>query len=54
MAAPSRYPNVTTVDWYGESEGHDEYFAGDGTHLTDEGAHAYIALINSAIKKSFE
>ena len=53
-AAADRYPNVTVIDWYGESEGHDEYFAGDGTHLTDEGAHAYIGLINQAIEKSFE
>ena len=53
-AAAERYPNVTVIDWYGESEGHDEYFAGDGTHLTDEGAHAYIGLINQAIEKSFE
>ena len=53
MAAPDRYPNVTVIDWYGESEGHDEYFAGDGTHLTDEGAHAYIALIDNAIRESF-
>lgn len=53
MAAPNRYPNVTVIDWYAESEGHDEYFAGDGTHLTDEGAHAYIGLIQQAIEKSF-
>ena len=54
MAAPDRYDNVITVDWYAASEGHDEYFAGDGTHLTDEGAHAYIALIDEALRSSFE
>ena len=51
---PERHPNVTVIDWYGASEGHDEYFAGDGTHLTDEGAHAYIQLIYDAIKNSLE
>ena len=52
MAAPDRYPNVTTIDWYAASEGHDEYFAGDGTHLTQEGAHAYIQLIYDTIAAS--
>jgi len=46
---PERHPNVTVVDWYGASAGHDEYFAGDGTHLTEEGAAAYIALIRDAL-----
>ncbi len=46
---PSRHPNVIVVDWYSASAGHDEYFAGDGTHLTEEGAQAYIALIQQAI-----
>jgi len=49
---PERHPNVTVIDWFGASAGHDEYFAGDGTHLTDEGAHAYIALIKDAIEQS--
>ena len=52
--APERHPNVTVIDWYGASAGHDEYFAGDGTHLTDEGAHAYMQLIRDAIAKSLE
>ena len=51
-AAPNRHGNVTLVDWYGASQGHDEYFAGDGTHLTPEGAQAYIGLIRSAIEDS--
>lgn len=49
--AAETHPNVTIVDWYGASEGHDEYFAGDGTHLTPEGAHAYIQLIKDALAK---
>ena len=53
-AAADRHPNVTLIDWYGASEGHDEYFAGDGTHLTHEGAQAYIGLIRDALQKSIE
>ena len=52
--APERHPNVVVVDWYRASEGHDEYFAGDGTHLTEDGARAYVALIDEAIRKSYE
>lgn len=48
---PERHKNVVVVDWYGASEGHSEYFGGDGTHLTEEGARAYIALIKSAIEE---
>ena len=48
---PERHPNVTVVDWYAASAGHDEYFAGDGTHLTSEGAEAYMNLIKDAIVK---
>ena len=47
---PERYPNVKVVDWYSASEGHDEYFAGDGTHLTSDGAAAYVELIRVAIE----
>ena len=51
-AGAERHPNVTLIDWYGASEGHDEYFGGDGTHLTPEGAEAYIGLIHGAIEAS--
>ena len=51
---PERHPNVTVIDWFGASEGHDEYFVGDGTHLTEEGQRAYIALIQDALRSSLE
>ena len=51
-AACERHDNVTLVDWYGASQGHDEYFAGDGTHLTPEGAQAYIGLIRDTLESS--
>lgn len=52
--APKRHSNVTLVDWYAASEGHAEYFAGDGTHLTPEGARAYVDLIQRAVKAEYD
>ena len=49
--AVDRYDNVVgLVDWYGASEGHDEYFDGDGEHLTPTGADVYMCLIEDAVK----
>lgn len=41
----SRYDNCEVIDWYGWSEGHDEFFWDDGTHLRPEGAEAYVAML---------
>lgn len=41
--------NVHVIDWYQASTGHDEYFAGDGAHLSEEGATAYAATVSSAL-----
>ncbi|QOY59846.1 acyltransferase family protein [Thermophilibacter immobilis] len=43
------YDNVEVVDWHAESEGHDEWFWGDGTHLRPEGAEAYVMMLRRAI-----
>lgn len=43
------YDNVEVIDWYGESEGHSEYFWDDGTHLRPEGAEAYVMMLRRAI-----
>lgn len=48
--AQERYPNIRVIDWAAASEGHEEYFDGDGTHLTDEGAWAFVGLIKEATK----
>lgn len=48
--AADRYENVHVIDWYTASADHDEYFDGDGTHLTEEGAQAYIGLIHDAVE----
>lgn len=47
--ARDRYANISVIDWYTASAGHDEYFDGDGTHLTEEGAQAYIDLIYNTV-----
>lgn len=42
-------PNTYIIDWYWASDGHDEYFADDGTHLNPSGAEAYVECIRQAI-----
>lgn len=49
--AAKKYDNVTLVDWYAASEGHDDWFKEDGTHLTSSGAKAYANAIAEAIPK---
>jgi peptidoglycan/LPS O-acetylase OafA/YrhL len=50
-AAAAAHPNVQVIDWYGISAGHDEYFDGDGTHLTGvDGVNAYISAILDALQ----
>jgi hypothetical protein len=49
-AAAARYPGrVRLVDWVAFSAGHDVWFAGDGLHVTHEGASAYAHLIKDAV-----
>lgn len=43
------YDNAHVIDWYAESEGHDEYFWDDGTHLRPEGAEAYVLMLRREI-----
>lgn len=45
----AEYDNVSVIDWYAESAGHDEYFWNDGTHLRPEGAQAYVMMIRRAV-----
>ena len=45
----AEYDNVEIIDWYAQSEGHDEYFWDDGTHLRPEGAEAYVMMLRKAI-----
>lgn len=42
--------NVKIIDWYAASEGHGEYFDGDGTHLNQAGRDAYVAMIQQALQ----
>ncbi len=47
-----RYPNAVLVDWHGASANHPEYFSGDSTHLSLQGAQAYADLIASRLGRS--
>ena len=47
--AAERYGNVQVIDWYSLSASHGTWFDGDGTHLSSEGAQAYIDMVHDAI-----
>lgn len=47
------YDNVTLIDWYSYSEGHDDWIYPDGEHLTPEGQPYYVDLITNAIARDF-
>jgi len=44
-----RWDNLTVVDWYSISRGHDEYFAADKLHLTYSGREAFVGAVFDAI-----
>ncbi|AEB06255.1 peptidoglycan-N-acetylmuramate O-acetyltransferase [Coriobacterium glomerans PW2] len=48
--ARERYPNVRVIDWFGYSAGKGDLFDGDGTHLSEAGAKAYVDLVYDQIK----
>lgn len=52
-AFAAKYDNVTLIDWYSYSEGHDDWIYPDGEHLTPEGQPYYIDMITNAIAKDF-
>ena len=47
--AAERYSNVQVINWYDLSASHGTWFDGDGTHLSSEGAQAYIDMVHDAI-----
>ena len=46
--------NTYLIDWYQASEGHDEWFDEDDTHLLPEGAKAYRDCIKEAVLKVYK
>lgn len=42
------------IDWYAASEGHDEYFDADDTHLLLAGANAYAKCIKEAVLAAYK
>ena len=51
-ALPERWPNVKVLDWHQVSEGQDDWFYEDNTHLRPAGARAYSELIAQAIGRA--
>ena len=47
----AKYDNANIIDWYGLSDGHEEYFDGDGTHLTEDAAIYYTHVIYDVVNK---
>jgi len=43
--AASKHSNISLLDWYSASSGHNEYFASDGVHLTKTGAQVYADML---------
>ena len=42
------------IDWYAASEGHDEYFDADDTHLLSAGTKAYAKCIKEAVLDAYK
>ena len=42
------------IDWYAASEGHDEYFDADDTHLLSAGAKAYAKCIKEVVLDAYK
>jgi len=51
-AAAGRHPQLTIIDWEGDSHAHYSWFQGDGIHLVYEGAVAMATLLNTSIKEA--
>ena len=49
----NKYRNVKLINWYAYSQGHDDWFYDDGTHLTPEGQPEYANMIAHAIAEDF-
>ncbi len=43
------HDGVRLIDWYGYSEGHDDWFWDDGEHVRPEGAAAYTRMLVDAL-----
>ncbi len=51
----ANHGNVSLIDWFSTSAGKDEYFDGDGTHLTPTAGHdAYLNMILSALETLYK
>jgi hypothetical protein len=52
VAAAARHPQLTIIDWEGDSHAHYSWFQGDGIHLVYDGAVAMATLLNASVKQA--
>lgn len=50
----ANHQNVEVIDWYQASAGHDDWFAGDGTHLSGTGIAAYVNTVLASVDPAAE
>ena len=50
----SENENTYIIDWYAYSEGHEDWFVDDLTHLTPSGAQGYASCIKEAVLEVFK
>ena len=52
--AAEAYDNVSLIDWFSYSAGHDEWFEHDGTHLKPSGCEKYMDMIQASLVAHYE
>lgn len=52
--AAAAYENVSLIDWFSYSAGHDEWFEHDGTHLKPSGCEKYMDMIQASLTAHYE
>jgi hypothetical protein len=51
LGAARRHPELTVIDWNACAAGHDDWFGGDGVHLTDAGAMGLAECLRAGVLK---
>ncbi len=55
QTAAANHDNVQIIDWYSESANRNDYFDGDGTHLTPSAGHdAYLNMLVRALSTLYQ
>ena len=51
LAAATRYPQLTVIDWNTYAAGHPEWFQNDGLHLLESGGGGLATLLHDALER---